>query len=218
MRSYSNTDSKGRHLDKRLDSIFGEKERGYFIELGANDGLTQSNTAFFEKTRAWRGVLIEPSLSAYKMCLTRRPNSRCFHCACVGPDFEGSTVRGDFNGHLMNSIDGVRLGATPLVTVNARTLESVLDEAAAPAAPDFLSLDCEGQELQILKGLNLDRYRPYYMLIEVYNNQFDELVSYLETNNYKLVCNFSEYNHTDNPFWDGTHNDYLFMDARRFNS
>lgn len=215
MRSYSNTDSKGRFLDRRLDDIFGQKERGYFIELGANDGLTQSNTAFFEKSRGWRGVLIEPSLSAYKMCLTRRPKSRCFHCACVGPDFEGTTVRGDFNGHLMNSINGTRLGSAASVSVRARTLESVLDEAGAPAAPDFLSLDCEGAELDILRGMNLERYRPHYMLIEVYNNQYDELVAFLAANNYRLVCNFSEYNRTDNPFWDGTHNDYLFLDERR---
>ena len=39
------------HLDKR---------KGFFIEAGANDGVTQSNTLFFERHRGWRGLLVEP--------------------------------------------------------------------------------------------------------------------------------------------------------------
>ena len=45
-----------------------KKTGGYFIELGAADGLTQSNTAFLEKSREWTGLLIEPCFEAYTMC------------------------------------------------------------------------------------------------------------------------------------------------------
>jgi len=75
---------------------------------------------------------------------------------------------------------------------------------------DFLSLDTEGYELNILKGLSLDKYRPRYMLIEIYNKDLNAIVSHLKEFNYTLESNFSNYNYIDNPHWDGTHNDYLF--------
>jgi hypothetical protein len=50
------------------------------------------------------------------------------------------------------------------------------------------------------------------MLIEIYDNQYDEIYNFLINNNYSLISNFSNYNKTNNPNWDGTHNDYLFKD------
>jgi FkbM family methyltransferase len=213
MSSFSHVDHKNVPLDQKLDQLFKSKQSGFFIELGAHDGLTQSNTAFFELTRGWRGVLVEPSPNAFDLCRQRRTNSRCFNAACVEPNFGREFVEGDFNGDVMNSINGSRLQQAATVRVQARTLESILDEAGAPASIDLLSLDTEGYELPILRGMNLKRYRPRFMLIEVYNKQFDEIVEFLALNRYMLMCNFTKYNPVDNPRWDGTHNDYLFMDA-----
>ena len=50
------------------------KRNGFFIELGANNGLTQSNTAFFEKDMGQTGILIEPSSIGYELCKKNRPN------------------------------------------------------------------------------------------------------------------------------------------------
>jgi len=47
------------NLDKSLET-FIDFNNGYFVELGANDGVNQSNTLYFEHFRGWRGVLIEP--------------------------------------------------------------------------------------------------------------------------------------------------------------
>ena len=212
MRSYSLVDNKNNPLDFKLNDIFN-KDNGFYIELGANDGLTQSNTAFFDFYKGWTGILIEPSISGYTKCKTNRPKNIVLNYACVSNDYDKATVLGDFNGHLMNSVNGLRLNSNAMVEVPARTLESILDEYhTKDRVIDFLSLDTEGYELNILKGLNLDKYRPKYMLIEVYNYQYAELVFFLESKQYKLIANFSNYNHTDNPVWDGTHNDYLFED------
>ena len=75
---------------------------------------------------------------------------------------------------------------------------------------DLLTLDTEGYELEVLKGLNLEKYKPSYMLIEVYKDDHPKVVSYLSQYNYTLISNFSGYNKKDNPQWDGTHQDILF--------
>ena len=77
---------------------------------------------------------------------------------------------------------------------------------------DFLSLDTEGYELEILKGLNLLKYRPKLLLIEVYVKDYENIVTFLKLHNYSLQDNLTNYNKIDNPGWDGTHNDFLFKD------
>lgn len=210
---YSHSDSKGIPIETKLNK-FLNKKRGFFIELGANDGLFQSNTASLEKKMEWSGILIEPSLKGYNECIKNRPNSICLNYACVSNDFKNDYIIGDFeDNNPMASINGWRSKQTNMVEVKAITLEKILDEHCDTNI-DFLSLDTEGYELEILKGLNLIKYRPNYMLIEIYVNQYNDIVNYLKLNNYTLHSNFTNYNKIDNPGWDGTHNDYLFVDNK----
>ena len=211
MKSFSHVNSKGQPIDVILDSIFN-KQGGFYIELGANDGLKQSNSAFFEFYKGWKGVLIEPSHVAYLECCKNRPQSKCYNLACVSNTYTDAKIIGDFNGNLMSSVNGTRKNSANVVSVEVSTLEKILD-IEQPTIIDFLSLDTEGYELEILKGLNLNKYRPRYMLIEVYNKDYDDIVTFLKINNYTLHMNISNYNSIDNPHWDGTHNDYLFIDT-----
>jgi FkbM family methyltransferase len=208
---FSHTDNKGVLLEEKLNAIFN-KRSGFFIELGANDGLRQSNTAFLEKKMDWTGILVEPSNMGYRKCLENRPNSTCYNYACVSDEYNEEYISGDFNNmQLMASINGTRLNRTNLIQVKAITLANLLDQHETNNI-DFLSLDAEGYELNIIKGLNLDKYRPNYMLVEIYNTDYDEFVEYVTSKNYRLHSNFTNYNSSDNPRWDGTHNDYLFVD------
>jgi FkbM family methyltransferase len=208
---YSNYTSKGVPIENIIDDLFSGKENGFFIELGANDGLAQSNTAFLEFTRKWRGILIEPSVNAYTSCVNNRPGSICVNAACVSDTYGDATISGDFNGGLMSSVNGERCRQPANVTIPAMTLEAILDTYGAPLELDFLSVDAEGYELNILKGLRLKKYRPLCILIEIYKNQYDDIYSFMLTNGYMLHSNVTEYNHVDNRGWDGTHNDYLFV-------
>uniref|UniRef100_A0A6C0HIB3 Methyltransferase FkbM domain-containing protein n=1 Tax=viral metagenome TaxID=1070528 RepID=A0A6C0HIB3_9ZZZZ len=212
MKSFALHDSRNIPLDYKLDNII-QKNEGFFIELGANDGLDQSNTAFFEFYRGWKGILIEPSREKYEQCCANRLNSIVQNYACVDNNYPEYHVLGDFNGNLMSSVNGSRLNVVELVSVPAITLENLLDWYTTPGQViDLLSLDTEGYELPILRGLNLNKYRPRYMLIEIYKKDFYEIVSFLLSHNYLLHSNFSNYSLTTNPHWDGTHNDYLFID------
>jgi hypothetical protein len=93
--------------------------------------------------------------------------------------------------------------------VPVSTLTNILDRHTIPKI-DFLSLDVEGYEYSVLNGLDLNKYKPTYLLIEVYNVDFEKITTYLEGNNYELISNFSNYTKQSNPGWDGTHNDFLF--------
>jgi FkbM family methyltransferase len=209
---YSHLDSKGIPLQNKLNKII-DKKGGFFIELGANDGLFQSNTAFFEKQLEWTGILIEPSLKGYEKCKINRPNSLCLNYACVSNNYKEDYILGDFgDNNPMGSVNGKRLNrCNNMNKVKATTLEKILDEHNCKNI-DFLSLDTEGYELEILKGLNLKKNRPKFMLIEVYNYDYENILNYVNSNNYKLHSNLTNYNKIDNPCWDGTHNDYLFID------
>lgn len=72
-------------LDKKLE-IYLDIDNGYFVELGANDGVNQSNTLFFERFRGWKVILIEPFQSNFAELIRNRSSINFFkNAACVGP-------------------------------------------------------------------------------------------------------------------------------------
>lgn len=213
---FSSFTGEGVPFEEFFDELFLRKRNGFFVELGANDGLHQSNTAFLEFQRDWTGVLLEPSLPAFEACVKNRPGAKVYRCACVSKEYPSSEVLGDFQAtSLTASIGGTRNRANQLCSVPARTLSSVLEEAQCPARFDLLSLDVEGYEVDVLLGLDLNRFRPHYMLIELYQKEYQAVVTLLKENGYELQSNLSNYNKLNNPRWDGTHNDYLFYDTTR---
>ena len=167
-------------IDRKLERYL-PFDGGYFVEAGANDGYTQSNTYYLERFRKWRGVLVEPLPALYERCRKERPRSRVFRCALVADDYEAPTapmlganltslVRGAQKSPQADEAHcraGARIQETVVseFDVPARTLTSVLDEAAAGRV-DFLSLDVEGYELQALNGLDIERFRPRHILVE----------------------------------------------------
>ena len=208
---YGGIDCKKELLDKKLNDLIN-KDEGIYIELGANDGLKQSNTAYFEFTRKWKGVLIEPSPIAYEKCVKNRPNSIVLNYACVSSDYNKESIKGDFNGNLMSSVNGERLKSdNQLISVKTSTLNSIIQKYLNSQQIDLLTLDAEGYEYEILKGLNLNLYRPKYILIEIYPKDYNNIYEYMISHNYTFHSNFSSFNHIDNPLWDGLHNDYLFI-------
>lgn len=183
-------------------------ERGVFIEAGATDGVTESNTYYLEKCKGWSGILIEPIPSLYSACAALRKRSQVFNCALVADDYSGTTVTMK-EGHLMSTVKGA-LGkgekehlekaayfhgtGAGEVTVPARTLTSILDEAGVGQI-DFLSLDVEGYEREALLGLDLARHRPAYLLIELLDVEKRKRVEELITPYYAYVEQISKRDH-----------------------
>lgn len=168
-------------LDIKLDRII-DKDGGYFVEAGGNDGYTQSNTYWLERFRGWRGLLVEPMPDLARQAEIERPGSVVVQAALVPADHPEPTVEMQF-GDLMSVVRGSRederewtgyglvLGwRDPYdVEVPARPLSDILDEVEAPAEIDLLSLDVEGFEIAALRGLDLDRHAPRHIVVEMHD-------------------------------------------------
>lgn len=194
------------------DKIFNffDYENGFFIECGANDGITQSNTYRLEKEKNWSGILIEPSLVSFNQCIKNRSKKNIFeNCVLVSDSYNSESILGDFDGNLMSSVGGNRRNNKNILEVPAKKLSNILTNYNIDKI-DFFSLDVEGYEFEVLKGLDFKTHAPYFILIEIYNKDYEKIVNLLTEYGYKLICNLSNFNKENNPYWDGTHNDYLF--------
>lgn len=129
-------------------------EPGFFVDVGAHDGIVHSNTYALERDWGWVGICIEPNVAAFAS-LT---DSRTAECVCAA----ASARRGDLR-MTGDVIDGH--GPT---TVKAVTLADVLRGHVGNVLPhvDYLSIDVEGHELEVLAGMDFDRYYVKLLTIE----------------------------------------------------
>lgn len=201
-------------LDRQIE-LFLNFDNGFFVELGANDGVFQSNSWYYETYRNWRGVLIEPAPNLYLECRRNRSERNHIACAaCVSFEYPEEFVKivysnamsvslgvetdlADPHAHAELGRQFLRPGET-LFTFGAlaRPLNDILAEAGAPAVIDFLSLDVEGAEIEVLKGIDHESYRFRHMLIEC--RDIARLERHLAPLGYELRKRFNEH-------------DYLFM-------
>jgi FkbM family methyltransferase len=214
--------SLGQVLKERLvKCIKNLNKPGKYIEMGASDGLLQSNTSWLQFEYDWSGILIEPS-SAFAHIESNRPNNLYFNCACVSFNYKDSTIAGDFDGELMGSVGGRRLNRPAIHTTPARTLQSILDDSTFGDV-DFFSLDTEGYEMNVLKGVDFSKQKIHQILIEVtanlYGASLEDICDFMYSQNYSLADDVdygagigcvSGFTREGTPGWDGTHNDYLF--------
>lgn len=160
------------------------KKNGFFLDIGAHDGMTGSNTYFFEKELGWQGICFEPLPHLFKQL------RECRDCVCI------NACVGSINGIVsflhLNSVDEQLSGMCS--TYDKRQLDIVMNDlsvyggnCAVMQLPcvrlmdileqrgithvDYLSLDTEGSELEILKTIDFSKVSIDMMSVE---NNFHE--------------------------------------------
>jgi FkbM family methyltransferase len=185
--------------DRFVDQYFKAKEHGVFVDLGAHDGVSSSNSYFFERERKWTGLCVEPGIDEYKKLVAAR-SSQCLN-ACVS-NYNGTAEFTYVEGYA-NMLSGLSEaygaqhrrrveqevaqhgGKISKIQVDVFTLQTILDRYGISAI-DYCSIDTEGAELSILESIDFSRTSIRLFTIE--NNYGDTKVrDFLASKGYRLL-------------------------------
>ncbi len=178
-----------------IRNYFNNKKTGFFVEVGANEPLSENSQSWhLENQLGWKGVLIEPNPQLAEKARMSRSGSLIFEAACVSSGSEGQInlyipiVNNDeVTGHaaIRKNIDDFNYQNHKVVKVEARTLNSILEEVEVNTI-DLLTIDVEGAELEVLRGFNIEKYKPGLILLEDKHVYLDKH-RYLKKHGYRLV-------------------------------
>jgi len=189
--------------DEFIDNYFNQKQKGIFLDIGANDGIDFSNTYFLEKERNWQGICFEPiKLMFEKLKINRK--CECIN-ACVSSE-EGdldfcentgyttmlSGLIKTFDNHHRNriQIENQKFGGTSTIKkVQSVNINKVLEERKIIKI-DYCSIDTEGSEIDIIQSIDFTKIDIKIMSIE--NDRFGEKLSKIMNNSgYILIKKLS---------------------------
>ncbi len=179
-----------------VDRVMQQKRGGTFVDVGAYDGVTGSNTMFFERDRDWTGVLVEP-VAAHRAKAEKLRKSPCLPYAVADKkgtaEFmavtEGYTQMSGlvktYDQRMLERVRADKRHAEKVIKVPTRTLSQILVEANI-LNPDFVSLDIEGGELAALRQFPFDKHDVKVWSIE--NNIGDPaLPALMREKGYELI-------------------------------
>lgn len=179
MQSYSQLQQ-----DLRVLQFYKIKTNGFFVDIGAADGIAISNTYLLEACTDWKGICVEPNPNNYNKLILNRPKSICCDKAIYNKtglilDFDISHTDQLLSGisglnnvtHLKSVVDANK----STIQVETLLLTDLLDKNNAPNFIEYLSLDTEGSEYEILKNFNFDKYT--FGLIDVEHNYIEPIRS-----------------------------------------
>ena len=153
--------------DVSVIDFFQSRRDGYFIEVGAYDGIYLSNTYMLEKQFNWNGICIEPLPTIFALLQQNRS------CSCVNAavyseaGLELEFVEGGILSGITQCIDRhIDIINNDKIHIQTKTLTNIMDERQMPSYIEYLSIDTEGSELEVLRGIDWSRYSFGYIGIE----------------------------------------------------
>src|ERR1051326_8878145 len=158
---------------------------GTFVEVGAYQPVEYSQTYHLEQL-GWSGILIEP-LAEHAQALRASRRARVFEFACGAPERHDTLLPMRLSGGLSTFRKTRNPGLLSSETRPIRmvTLNSILDSAGISSI-DFLSIDVEGLEVEVLRGFDIDRFKPRLILLEDMAHDFTRH-RYMRAQGYKRV-------------------------------
>lgn len=158
--------------DLWVDFELGGRTGGFFVEFGAADGLWCSNSRFFEAHRGWTGILSEPARSWLP---SLRRNRACFiDERCVWTQTGARlrfnepqiTLHATIDAFSASDMHAASREQGQRYDVETVSLNDLLAHWNAPRRIDYLSIDTEGSELDILGAFDFDRYDLRLITVE----------------------------------------------------
>ena len=184
--------------DKFVDDFFDKKKNGIFIDIGAHDGKSCSNTLFLEENRDWSGICIEPSPREFNMLCECRKSINLNLCVS---DYDGESEFTYIEGY-SNMLSGLteyyneshknRIkreveyhgGKVNKIKIPVMKLQNILDNHNISEI-DYCSIDTEGSEFNIIKSIDFTKTKIKVFSIEN-NYGSTDIQDYLSENGYVL--------------------------------
>jgi FkbM family methyltransferase len=186
--------------DRILNQIFSGKTDGVCVEVGGFDGITGSNTYFFEKL-GWRCLIVEPMTD---FCEKIRKVRQCDVAEIAASDAAGevqfhvavgvetlSTI--EKNEEHFARIRNLSADSIRTITVKTEPLDKILLDRSYDKV-DFLTIDVEGHEMSVLSGMKFDKLTPRIIIIEDNTHGIDRHIDkFMQSKSYirfkKTGCN-----------------------------
>jgi FkbM family methyltransferase len=191
-------------MDKKIIALFQNKSNGTFIEIGAADGVDQSNTLLLERKFGWTGLLVEPVKEQFEYCKSIRKDSKVERYILTS--FDDLSVSKEIYcidlGSLVadNNLDTL-LGEKQILKFHEKNTDALVEEVPSNTLDsllkkhnitevDIFSLDVEGFELNVLDGFSSKSCKIRYLLVEAQNPAaFD---AYAKKRGWQLVDSWTE--------------------------
>jgi FkbM family methyltransferase len=162
---------------------------GYFVEFGATNGIDLSNSYLLEKEFGWNGILAEPARTWHETLRLNR--SAHIETKCVWKDSDSSLLFNETKYSELSTIDFFSASDSHFnarkkgskYEVSTISLNDLLDKYHAPNRINYLSIDTEGSELEILRGFNFQKYKVDVITCEHNNTENRNAIFLLLTKN-----------------------------------
>ena len=196
---FNSQDGQDAYLE---NNVFKGYKNGFFVDVGAHDGISINNTLYFEKFNNWSGVNIEPIQKVFDKLVINRTSSININCAVCNKNGETdffcnsgytemiSGITENFDSRHLERLqrENSQMGSTTeIIKVNTKRLETIFDENNITNI-NYLSIDVEGAEFEVIKSINFDK-----VFIDVigfennYNDTSIPIIKYLEDKNFIII-------------------------------
>ncbi len=187
--------------------VFQGFSGGYFVDVGAHDGVTINNTLYFEKNREWKGINVEPMRNVYEKLMVNRP--ACINLNCAISDKDGqaefiintgytdmlSGLKADYDPRHLNRLMceiSQYGGETKTVLVDTKRLDTIFDMHGVNRV-HYLSIDVEGAEFSVIKSID---FTKVFIDVIGFENNFNDvsvpIVKYLESKGYTVALHATD--------------------------
>lgn len=188
--------------DCYITKFFAKRDPGFYVDVGCFHPRRYSNTYLLRQYMGWRGINIDANPDVIKEFDKDPGNNINVHAAVDEVEREVELVI--YKGAAHSTIDDERkkvnesLDIRYKLTVQTQTLEKLIDKNVDKSQKiDFVDIDVEGVDLQVLRSLNINRFKPSLICVEdheflrsINNSKPSEIFEYMRSQGYKLASQF----------------------------
>jgi len=171
-----------------VENIIKRRRRGVFLDVGAHDGVTFSNTYYLEKNLGWKGLCVEPNPSSYARCIRNRTCNVVNKAVLEGPRGKAEFIIPEGEGVVEGGLEqlcalkghvrekslkedfATQYAKQRTIVVDTTSIMNLLNENQMHVI-DYMSIDVEGYELDILKGIDYDKVKVRFLTVEHGNDE-----------------------------------------------